>query len=239
MQFCRASSPAVPTNAGGTDWFAQAQGSKAASLSRIGSQPMWTSVSNSAGGSGFQDHHNSCRPWERGDLLRRLSTFQPTNWFANLSSHFGTRDYRLSMSNLPCFKASSSLACARRGWVNVDVDTIECEACGANLKFVSSTIWTPEEADIAGEEFAKKLEEGHKATCPWRGNSCAESLVQFPPTPPSALIGGYKDHAVMDYFSFLHFQLWLHLQLSIRISRSSEIDRLLACCFCKGTHLLG
>ena len=132
-----ASSPAVPTNAGGTDWFAQAQGSKAASLSRIGSQPMWTSVSNSAGGSALGSSQPSCRPWERGDLLRRLSTFQPTNWFGKP-------------------KASSSLACARRGWVNVDADTIECEACGANLRFVSSATWTSGEADIAGEEFAKK-----------------------------------------------------------------------------------
>ncbi|XP_059283176.1 uncharacterized protein LOC132036804 isoform X2 [Lycium ferocissimum] len=204
-----ASSPAVPTNAGGTDWFAQAQGSKAASLSRIGSQPMWTSVSNSAGGSALGMSQPSCRPWERGDLLRRLSTFQPTNWFGKP-------------------KASSSLACARRGWVNVDVDTIECEACGANLRFVSSSIWTPDEADVAGEEFAKKLDEGHKATCPWRGNSCAESLVQFPPTPPSALIGGYKDRCD----GLLQFPALPIVAASviehIRVSRSSEIDRLLA-----------
>ncbi|CAN4104385.1 unnamed protein product [Withania somnifera] len=204
-----ASSPAVPTNAGGTDCLAQAQGSKAASLSRIGSQPVWTSVSNSAGGSALGSSEPSCRPWERGDLLRRLSTFQPTNWFGKP-------------------KASSSLACARRGWVNVDVDTIECEACSANLRFVSSAIWTPDEADIAGEEFAKKLDEGHKAACPWRGNSCAESLVQFPPTPPSALIGGYKDRCD----GLLQFPSLPIVAASaiehIKVSRSSEIDRLLA-----------
>lgn len=45
-------------------------------------------------------------------------------------------------------QASSSLACARRGWVNVDVDTIECEACGANLRFVSSATWTPDEGEF-------------------------------------------------------------------------------------------
>lgn len=42
-------------------------------------------------------------------------------------------------------QAASSLACARRGWVNLDVDKIECESCGANLQFVLSASWTPTE----------------------------------------------------------------------------------------------
>lgn len=46
-------------------------------------------------------------------------------------------------------QAASSLACARKGWVNVDVDKVECESCGAVLKFVSSASWTPFE----GESF--------------------------------------------------------------------------------------
>ncbi|XP_022877698.1 potassium/sodium hyperpolarization-activated cyclic nucleotide-gated channel 4-like isoform X2 [Olea europaea var. sylvestris] len=76
-----ASSPAVPTNAGSTDWFGQVQNSKGGSLSRIGSQPIWTSLSTSAGDSALGSSQPSCRPWERGDLLRRLSTFEPANWF--------------------------------------------------------------------------------------------------------------------------------------------------------------
>uniref|UniRef100_A0A0E0D7V5 C3HC-type domain-containing protein n=1 Tax=Oryza meridionalis TaxID=40149 RepID=A0A0E0D7V5_9ORYZ len=39
----------------------------------------------------------------------------------------------------------SSLACARRGWVNVDVDKIECESCGAHLIFSTLTSWSPAE----------------------------------------------------------------------------------------------
>lgn len=77
-----ASSPAIPTNAGGsTDWFGQGQNSKGGSLSRIGSQPMHTSLSTNADGSALGSSQPSCRPWERGDLLRRLSTFKPGNWF--------------------------------------------------------------------------------------------------------------------------------------------------------------
>ncbi|XP_022867465.1 nuclear-interacting partner of ALK-like, partial [Olea europaea var. sylvestris] len=120
-----ASSPAVPTNAGSADWFGQVQNSKG---SRIGSQPMWTSLSTSAGDSALGSSQPSCRPWERGDLLRRLSTFNPANWFGKP-------------------KAASALACARRGWVNVDVDKIKCESCGVNLKFISSATWTPSEGE--------------------------------------------------------------------------------------------
>lgn len=47
--------------------------------------------------------------------------------------------------------------------------------------------------DLAVEAFVEQLDAGHKVDCPWKGNCCADSLVQFPPTLPSALIGGYKD----------------------------------------------
>ncbi|XP_042041658.1 uncharacterized protein LOC121787107 isoform X1 [Salvia splendens] len=204
-----ASSPAVPTNAGSSDGLGQVQNSRGGSLSRIRSQPMHASLSTSAGGSALGTSQPSCRPWERGDLLRRLSTFKPENWFGKP-------------------KAASSHACARKGWVNVDVDKVECESCGAILKFVSSATWTPSEADGAGEEFSKKLDEEHKVICPWTGNCCAESLVQFPPTPPSALIGGYKDRCD----GLLQFPSLPAVAASaieqMRISRGSEIDRLLA-----------
>ncbi|KAK9088434.1 hypothetical protein Scep_027516 [Stephania cephalantha] len=204
-----ASSPAVPANIGSTDWLGHGQGSKAGSLSCVGSHPPMTSLSTSAGGSIIGSSQPSCRPWERGDLLRRLATFNPSSW-----------------SGKP--KVASSLACARRGWVNVDIDKIVCESCGANLSFTLSACSTPSEVDIAGEAFAKKLDVGHKGSCPWRGNSCAESLVQFPPTPLSALIGGFKDRCD----GLLQFPSLPAVAASaidqMRISRDSQIDRLLA-----------
>lgn len=57
---------------------------------------------------------------------------------------------------------------------------------------------------------------GDRINCPWRGNSCAESLVQFPPTP-SALIGGYKDR----YDGLLQF-------LSLPIVAASAIEQMKA-----------
>lgn len=83
-------------------------------------------------------------------------------------------------------------------------------------------------ADDAGEEFSKRLDEGHKLTCPWTGNCCAESLVQFPPTPPSALIGGYKDRCDgLLQFSSLPVVAASAIE-QMRVSRGAEIDRLLA-----------
>ncbi|KAI3857417.1 hypothetical protein MKX03_024435 [Papaver bracteatum] len=204
-----ASSPAVPTNVGSIDWFGQGQGSKAGSLSCGGSQPYKTSLSTSAGGSALGSSQPSCRPWERGDLLRRLATFNPSHW-----------------SGKP--KVASSLTCARRGWVNVDVDEIVCESCGEKLSFVLSASWTSAEVDSAGEAFAKQLDLGHKVSCPWKGNNCAESLVQFPPTPQSALIGGFKDRCD----GLLQFQSLPVISGSaieqMRISRSSQVDRFLS-----------
>ncbi|CAH2068560.1 unnamed protein product [Thlaspi arvense] len=123
--------------------------------------------------------------------------------------------------------AASSLACARRGWINVDVDKIECESCNANLQFVSSASWTPTEAETAVEDFAKQLDAGHKVNCPWRGNICAESLVQFPPAPESALIGGYKDRCdgLLQFLSLPVVAASVIAQM--RAYRGPEIDRFL------------
>ncbi|CAJ1935693.1 unnamed protein product [Sphenostylis stenocarpa] len=104
-----ASSPAVPMNVGSIDGSSHGQVSKAASISCIGSQAPWTSLSTSAGASS-----RCCRPWERGDLLRRLATFIPSNWLGKP-------------------QIISSLACAQKGWINNGVDKIACESCGTCL----------------------------------------------------------------------------------------------------------
>ncbi|KAJ7968991.1 Nuclear-interacting partner of ALK [Quillaja saponaria] len=203
-----ASSHAAPMNVGSIDGSTHGQGSKAASLSCVGSQPPWISLSTSAGGSGFGSSQPSCRPWERGDLLRRLATFKPLNWFGKP-------------------KVISSLACAQRGWMHVEVDKIVCESCGACLSFASSPSWTQTEVENAGESFAKELDSGHKVNCPWRGNSCPDSLVQFPPAPQSALIGGYKDRCD----GLVQFQYLPKVAVSaieqMRVSRGPQIERFL------------
>ncbi|CAJ1935694.1 unnamed protein product [Sphenostylis stenocarpa] len=82
-------------------------------------------------------------------------------------------------------------------------------------------------AQNASESFARQLDSGHKVNCPWKGNSCPESLVQFPPTPPSALIGGYKDRCDgLVQFHCLPVVAISAIEL-ISVSRGPQIERLL------------
>lgn len=85
-----------------------------------------------------------------------------------------------------------------------------------------------DEADASGEELSKLLDRGHNVTCPWRGNSCPESLVQFPPTSPSALIGGFKDRCdgLLQFYSLPIVSSSVVEQM--RVTHSPQIDRFLA-----------
>lgn len=135
-----------------------------------------------------------CRPWDRGDLMGRLSTFKSMTWFGKP-------------------KVISAVNCARRGWINVEMDIIACEACGARLLFSNPSSWTRQQIEKAAAVFSLKLDNGHKILCPWIDNACDESLAQFPPTDDPALIDGYRKR-----FSSL-------LQLSaLPVISSSAID---------------
>ncbi|KAK7383465.1 hypothetical protein VNO78_29144 [Psophocarpus tetragonolobus] len=199
-----ASSPAVPMNVGSIDGSNHGQVSKAASLSCVGSQPPWTSLSTSAGGSAFCSSRSSCRPWEWGDLLRRLATFIPSNWLGKPQAK------------------RTELTRGQICWMNNGIDKIACESCGTSLSFTALPSWTSAE-DLLIDQYGTvpsivniscfllvsllpwpKLKMPanplpgiwvrviHKVNYHWKGNICPESLLQFPPTPPSALIGGYK-----------------------------------------------
>ncbi|KAH9625756.1 hypothetical protein KSS87_022309 [Heliosperma pusillum] len=104
----------------------------------------------------------SCRPWVRADLMRRLATFKSMKWFAKP-------------------KSVDAVSCARMGWVNVDMDIIACEVCGALEK--------------AALVFSLQLDSGHKPLCPWIDNECDESLALFPPKPAPVLVDEYKERS--------------------------------------------
>ncbi|GAA0140573.1 hypothetical protein LIER_35262 [Lithospermum erythrorhizon] len=114
-----------------------------------------------------------CRPWDRGDLFRRLATFKSMTWFAKP-------------------QAMSAINCARRGWINVDIDTITCEACGARLLVSTPQAWTQEQIEKTALVYSLKLDSGHKLLCPWVDNICDEGLAQFPPKQSFVLVGDYK-----------------------------------------------
>ncbi|KAL4325681.1 hypothetical protein GQ457_11G031520 [Hibiscus cannabinus] len=114
-----------------------------------------------------------CRPWDRGDLLRRLSTFKSMTWFAKP-------------------KVVSAVNCARRGWVNVDMDILACESCGARLLFSTPPSWTRQQVEKAASVFSLKLDSGHKLLCPWIDNICDERLAEFPPAVPADLVDKFR-----------------------------------------------
>lgn len=44
-----------------------------------------------------------------------------------------------------CIQVVSAVNCASRGWINVDIDTIACEACGARLLFSTPASWNQQQ----------------------------------------------------------------------------------------------
>ncbi|XP_025985473.1 uncharacterized protein [Glycine max] len=112
--------------------------------------------------------------------------------------------------------------------MNNGVDKIACESCGSCLSFTALPSWTLAEAQNASESFARQLDSGHKVNYLWKGNSCPESLVQFPPTPPSALIGGYKDRCDgLVQFHCLPVVAISAIEL-MSVSRGPQIERFLS-----------
>uniref|UniRef100_A0A5B7BCB4 C3HC-type domain-containing protein n=1 Tax=Davidia involucrata TaxID=16924 RepID=A0A5B7BCB4_DAVIN len=135
-----------------------------------------------------------CRPWDRGDLMRRLATFKSMTWFAKP-------------------KVVSAVNCARRGWVNVEMDIIACESCGVRLLFSTPSSWTQQQVEKAALVFSLKLDNGHKLLCPWNNNACDEKLAHFPPMPTAVLVDDYKKRS----------SALLHL-LALPVISSSAID---------------
>ncbi|XP_016485951.2 uncharacterized protein LOC107806325 [Nicotiana tabacum] len=126
-----------------------------------------------------------CRPWDRDDLFTRIATFKAMTWFAKP-------------------KAISSVNCARRGWINVDMDTIACEACGSRMLFSTPPSWSQQQIDKAALVFSLKLDSGHKLLCPWIDNVCDEKLADFPPTATAMLVDQYKiRHSVLSQLAAL------------------------------------
>jgi hypothetical protein len=85
-----------------------------------------------------------------------------------------------------------------------------------------------ENASLAAGAYDEQLDAGHKASCPWKGNPCAESLAQFLPSPISALVGGFNDRCdALLQFSSLPIISSSAID-EMKITRGPEIDRLLA-----------
>ncbi|CAI9113472.1 OLC1v1014082C1 [Oldenlandia corymbosa var. corymbosa] len=176
-------------------------------MSRVKKRPHFSSalaiVGQKSRGNPIEELQNStgssgavCKPWDRDDLFRRLATFKSMTWFAKP-------------------QAVTAVNCARRGWINVDVDTLSCESCGARLLFSTPSSWSQQQVEKAALVFSLKLDTGHKLLCPWVDNICDEKLASFPPKPTSVLVEDYRKRC----------SVLLHLTALPRIS-ASAIDNM-------------
>ncbi|KAG0584879.1 hypothetical protein KC19_3G242000 [Ceratodon purpureus] len=152
---------------------------------------------------------HGCRPWDRGDLLRRLATFKSISWFGKP-------------------QVAGPVACARRGWVNVDIDLLACETCGSRLSFPIPPSWPRDQVERAALTFAEQLDNAHKGLCTWKNNSCAETLAFFPPTSVADLRGAYNDRCeTLLQLSALPVISETAKQ-QMKVSRGPQVDRLLS-----------
>eukprot|EP00850_Spirogloea_muscicola_P003188 SM000012S25450 [mRNA] locus=s12:1245490:1251249:+ [translate_table: standard] len=90
-------------------------------------------------------------------------------------------------------QVAGPVACARRGWINVEADLLACEGCRAALGFVLAPTLPRQQAEKAAQDFSLRLDASHKDLCPWQGNACSESLVQFPVTAASELVTSFQE----------------------------------------------
>ncbi|CAI0380794.1 unnamed protein product [Linum tenue] len=170
-----------------------------------------------------------CRPWDRGDLMKRVATFKSMTWFGKP-------------------KAVNAVNCARRGWINVDTDIIACEACAARLLFSTPSSWPQQQGkqcpllmsisiellvqvEKAALVFSLKLDSGHKLLCPWGDNACDERLAEFPPTPFPVLADKFKERSskllqllALPVVSSSAIEYMRSPQLEEFLSQSSTLD---------------
>jgi hypothetical protein len=116
------------------------------------------------------------RPWDRGDLLRRLQTFRAATWFAKP-------------------EAISPVECARRGWANAGPDLLRCESCRGAVSAPLPPALLPDQAAAAAERTAARLEAAHEDGCPWRGAVASLALLQFPELSRGAAALDFADRA--------------------------------------------
>lgn len=152
---------------------------------------------------------HGCRPWDRGDLFRRLATYKSTTWFGKP-------------------QVAGPVECARRGWENVDIDLLACENCGSRLSFPVPPSWSHHQVERAALTFAEQLDLAHKGLCAWKNNPCAETLAYFPPTPVADLRGAYADRceALLKLSALPVISETAKEQM--RLSRGTQLDQLLS-----------
>ncbi|KAB5524746.1 hypothetical protein DKX38_022495 [Salix brachista] len=117
-----------------------------------------------------------CRPWDRGDLMRRLATYKSMTWFAKPKVLF-----ILIIHFTVTFLAYGFFE--------------ELIICSMGLVWTINSPWLNKAFEKAALVFSLKLDNGHKLLCPWIDNTCDERLAEFPPTPPQVLVEKFRERS--------------------------------------------
>jgi len=100
-----------------------------------------------------------CESHDRDSFIKRLHSFKSSSWFAK-----------------PCWL--SPVICARYGWMNVDVDLLQCVGCQSVLFVRSPTSFDP----VVYSACQKRLEDqlkrtAHHACCIWSSCPTPEGII--------------------------------------------------------------
>ena len=109
------------------------------------------------------------RPNDRKDYTRRVSSFRPALWFAKP----------------PGMRA---VDCARRGWVCVGSDLLQCESCNFKLIFKVPAHVSSEDARGLAAKTVPRLDANHAVRCGWRGRESPVSVTRFPRASQETLL---------------------------------------------------
>ncbi|KAI9139676.1 C3HC zinc finger-like-domain-containing protein [Paraphysoderma sedebokerense] len=139
-----------------------------------------------------------------------LSTLTPSE------DHYDPTSLSLFLSRLKSFKPStyqifnpvlSPPECAKHGWINSSLNKLVCTVCGELLRIDLSSLPRGVEMDVKGESVAIRryrelLKERHDESCPWRRESCSDSLYTYPllTAPPTRVFSSLS----RNYGSLLH-----------------------------------
>ncbi|KAK0667549.1 C3HC zinc finger-like-domain-containing protein [Cercophora samala] len=108
-------------------------------------------------------------PADRGELLRRLATFQElTDW-------------------TPKPERISEIEWAKRGWVCLGKERVRCTLCEREVtvkigrgREVEGEVGREMEAEVVKRYESLMQEDGHGEGCLWRGRGCDDSLLRLP-----------------------------------------------------------
>lgn len=108
-------------------------------------------------------------PCNRVSFLARVGTFKPSTWFAK----------PLELS---------PLVCARRGWVNIKSNFLQCVWCGACASFEFPTQMAHGLEGLL-EDLVKTLTDAHDPECPWATGESPVEFERLQTVPRSSVLG--------------------------------------------------